>query len=123
MNTALWIIQGLVATALTASGIIIMIVPKEKLAKKLSWVNEYSNGMRYFICISKILGAVGLILPVQLNILPILTPVAACFIALFMLFAMRYHIIKKEYKDIPATVIFFVLALFIAYNRFSFGVI
>lgn len=118
MNTILWSIQGIVATALTVSGVIIMALPKEKLAKKLSWVNEYSNGMRYFICISKILGAIGLILPVYLNILPILTPIAACFIALIMLLAFRYHIIHKEYRDIPATVIFFILSVFIAYNLF-----
>jgi hypothetical protein len=72
--------QGIVATALTASGLIIMLMSKEKLATKLSWVKEYSDGMRYFICSSKILGAVGLILPMYLNILPIITPIAACCI-------------------------------------------
>jgi hypothetical protein len=118
MNTTLWIIQGIVATALTASGIIIMLLPKEKLISKLSWVKEYSDEMRYFICLVKILGAIGLILPMYLNILPILTPIASSCIALFMLFAMRYHFAKKEYKDVPATIIFFVLAIVIAYNRF-----
>ena len=118
MNTTLWILQGLVAIALTVSGLLIMLMPKEKLAPKLSWVKEYSNGMRYFICLSKILGAMGLILPMYLNIVPVLTPVSACCIALFMLLAMRYHFTKKEYKDVPATIIFFVLAFFIAYNRF-----
>lgn len=118
MNTTLWILQGIVATALIASGFIIMLMPKEKLTSKLSWVDAYSDGMRHFICSSKILGGIGLILPMYLNILPILTPIAACFIALFMLFAMRYHILHKEYKDIPATIIFFILALIIAYFRF-----
>ena len=116
MNTTLWIIQGIVATALIASGLIIMLLPKEKLASKLSWVDEYSDGKRYFICISKIAGGIGLILPIYLSILPILTPIAACCIALFMLFAMRYHFSKKEYKDVPATIIFF--ALIIVFFRF-----
>ena len=118
MNTTLWIMQGIVATALTASGLIIMLMPKEKLVSKLSWVKEYSDGMRYFICSSKILGAIGLIFPMYLNILPIFTSIAACCIAVFMLLAMRYHFSKNEYKDIPATIIFLVLAIFIAYNRF-----
>ena len=118
MNTTIWILQYIVATALTASGLIIMLMPKEKLSMKLSWVEEYSDGMRYFICSSKILGAIGLILPLYLNILPVLTPIAACCIALFMLLAMRYHFSKKEYKDVPATVIFFVLSILIAYFRF-----
>jgi len=118
MNTTLWILQGMVATALIASGLIIMLMPKEKLTPKLSWVDAYSDGMKIIICTSKILGGIGLILPMYLNILPILTPIAACFIALFMLLAMRYHLLHKEYKDIPATVIFFVLAIVIAYFRF-----
>ena len=74
MNTTIWILQGVVASALTVSGLIIMLMPKDKLVTKLSWVKEYSDGMRYFICYSKILGAMGLILPMYLNRLPILTP-------------------------------------------------
>ena len=118
MNTTIWILQGMVATALTLSGLIIMMLPKEKLAKKLTWLNEYSDGMRYFICSVKILGGIGLILPMYLNILPVLTPISACFIALFMLLAMRYHLIHKEYKDVPATVVFLILSVVIAYFRF-----
>lgn len=118
MNTTVWIIQGIVATVLTASGFITILVRKEKLATKLSWVKEYSDTMRYFIGSSKIAGAIGLILPTYLNIMPILTPIAACCIALFMLLAMRYHFSKKEYKDVPATVIFLALVIFIAFNRF-----
>lgn len=118
MNTTIWILQGTVAAALIASGLIIMLLPKEKLAQKLTWVSAYSDGMRFFICSSKILGGIGLILPQYLKILPVLTPVSACFIALFMLFAMRYHVLHKEYKDIPATVVFLILSLMIAYFRF-----
>ena len=118
MNTLLWILQVVLAVALTASGTIIMIIPKDKLAGKLSWVSEYTDQMRYFICYSKIAGAIGLILPLYLNILPILTPIAASFIALFMIFAMRYHFLHREYKDLPATIIFLVLSLFIAISRF-----
>jgi hypothetical protein len=117
MNTIVWATQILVAIALTVSGLVILLMPKQKLASKLSWVKAYSDGMRYFICVVKILGAIGLIFPFYLNIFPILTPVAAASISVFMLFAMRYHLTKKEYKDVPATMIFFVLALFILYNR------
>ncbi len=118
MNSTLWIMQAVVASALTASGFLIMFLPKKLLANKLSWVNEYSDTMRYFICITKILGALGLILPFYFSIVPILTPVAAVSIAIFMVFALRYHLQKNEYKDVPATLIFFVSTLFIAYYRF-----
>ncbi len=118
MNTTLWIIQGLLATVFAVSGSIILLVSKEKLAAKLTWVNEYSNGMRYFICTSKIAGAIGLILPMYFNILPVLTPIAAIGIATIMALAMSYHLRHKEYKDLPATILFFVLSVFVAYYRF-----
>ncbi|MFI5137247.1 MAG: DoxX family protein [Sphingobacteriales bacterium] len=118
MNTTLWTIQGILAIIFTASGSIIMLLPKEKSAAKLSWVNEYSDNTRLFICLSKIAGAAGLILPLWLNILPVLTPIAALGLATIMVLAMAYHIRKKEFKDVPATLLFMALALFIAYNRF-----
>ena len=118
MNTILWIIQGILATVFTLSGLLIMLLPKEKFVSRLSWVNEYSNNMRYFICGSKIAGAIGLILPMLLNILPVLTPIAALGIAAIMILAMAYHIKKKEYKDVPATLLFLALSLFVAFNRF-----
>ena len=118
MNTTLWITQGILATVFFTSGFVIILLPKEKLAKKLSWVKEFPDWLRYFICSSKINGAIGLILPMFLNILPILTPLAACGIALIMTLAMGYHLRKKEYKDVPATVIFLGLSVFVAVNRF-----
>ena len=118
MNTTLWIIQGILATVFAASGLIIMFLPKEKLATKLSWVKEFPDWLRYFICSSKITGAIGLILPIYLNILPILTPIAAFGIAMIMILAMGYHLRKKEYKDLPATIIFLCLSLFVAFHRF-----
>lgn len=118
MNTTIWIIQCVLATVFSASGLVIMWLPKKKLATRLSWVNEYSDGMRYFICSSKIAGAIGLILPMYLNILPILTPIAALGIATIMVLAIEYHIRKKEYKDLPAPIIFLALSLFVAYSRF-----
>ena len=118
MNTTTWIIQGILATVFFTSGWVILLLPKEKLATKLSWVREFPDWLRTFICSSKIAGALGLILPMYLNILPILTPLAACGIAMIMALAMGYHIRKKEYKDIPATIIFLVLSIFVAANRF-----
>lgn len=118
MNTTLWIIQGILAIVFFSSGLIILLMPKEKLAPKLSWVKEIPNWLRYFICSSKIAGAFGLILPLFLNILPVLTPIAACGIATIMILAMGYHIRKKEFKDIPATIIFLGLSVFVALNRF-----
>ncbi|TRX37390.1 DoxX family protein [Flavobacterium sp. ZT3R18] len=117
MNTTLWIIQGILATVFSLSGLIIYLL-KNKLASKLSWLNEYSPNMVLFICTSKIVGALGLILPVYFKVLPILTPIAGFGLATIMILAIAYHFRKKEYKDLPAAILFLALSLFVAFNRF-----
>lgn len=116
MHTSIWTAQVVLAAILTLSGSIILIF-KNRLKHRLTWLNEYSPDMVLFICISKIVGALGLVLPIYMGILPILTVFAALGIALFMVCAFMYHLKKKEYRDIPATVVFFLLAALIAYYR------
>ena len=117
MNTTVWIIQGILATIFALSGIIIYLF-RDKLKSKLSWLTEYSPRMVLFINVSKITGAFGLILPMYFNVLPILTPIAALGLATIMFLAMAYHFRKKEFKDLPATIIFLALSLLVAYHRF-----
>lgn len=109
--------EGILATVFTLSGTIIYVF-KDKLKSRLTWLTDYSPNMVLFICLSKIIGALGLILPIQFNFFPILTVIAALGLAIIMVLAMVYHIRKKEYKDIPATIIFLTISLFVAYNRF-----
>jgi DoxX-like family len=42
MNTGLWVSQGLLAFAFLASGIVKLVLPREKLAAKAAWVNDFS---------------------------------------------------------------------------------
>ncbi|HYG40723.1 MAG TPA: DoxX family protein [Cytophagales bacterium] len=116
METTIWTMQGILAAIFTASGLYILI-NTEKLKSKLSWLNAYSPTMVAFICIAKIAGAIGLVLPMLTGILPVLTPLASIGIALIMLLALVYHVRKKEYKDMPATIIFFIMAMFVALYR------
>ena len=111
------ITEGILATVFFLSGTIIYVF-KDKLKSRLSWLTAYSPNMVLFICLAKVMGALGIIFPVYFNVLPILTPIAAIGIATIMILAMRYHILKKEYKDIPATIVFLALSIFVAFNRF-----
>lgn len=119
MNTTLWIVQGLVAAALIVSGTLILVLPKATLAARMSWINAYSDGMRRFICLSKIAGGIGLTLPMALGVYPALTLAAAAGTIVLMLLAIRYHISKAEYKDLPANVVFIALATAILVLRWD----
>lgn len=47
-----------------------------------------------------------------------LASMAALGIALIMLLAFVYHIRRGEYKDVPATVLFFVVSVFLTFYKF-----
>lgn len=119
MNVLLWIIAGVLAAAFLAAGLGKATQPKEKLADKLEWVNDFSQGTVRFIGIAEILGAIGLILPGATGIAPILTPIAAVGLAITMVLAAVVHARRGETQLIVVNVVLFALALFVAIMRFG----
>jgi uncharacterized membrane protein YphA (DoxX/SURF4 family) len=118
MNTALWIVQGLLAAMFAFAGTTKLTQPKEKLEKQFPWVVEVSMGMVRFIGLSELLGAIGLIVPWVTGIIPVLTPVAAIGFCIIMVLATNMiHWKKKEYQSIAMNVVLFLLAAFVAYGR------
>jgi hypothetical protein len=116
MNIALWIAQGILAVFVFA-GFMKATTPRLKLAEKMPWALDYSDGMVKFIGISQILGGLGVILPWLTGIATWLTPLAAAGLALVMALAAIYHLRKGEYKEIIINLVFMSLALFVVYGR------
>jgi uncharacterized membrane protein YphA (DoxX/SURF4 family) len=119
MNITLWIIQGILAIIFCMSGIMILTQRKEKLSGKMPFVNDYSAAMVKLVAFAHIIGAVGLIFPLLLNILPILTPFASCGLSVVMLLAIGYNKKRNDNKTLVVDVIFFLLFSFVAYGRFK----
>jgi hypothetical protein len=117
MNTALWIIQGMLGGMMFILGVMKSFLPIEKL-NKLSWTTRNFKWFTRFVGISELLIGLGLILPQFTGILPILTPIAAIFLGLMMIFAIEEHIHHKEAHDIAKNVIILLLAAFVAVGRF-----
>jgi uncharacterized membrane protein YphA (DoxX/SURF4 family) len=80
-------------------------------------VEKYGVGLIRFIGIAEVLGALGLILPPALRILPILTPLAAIGLAIIMSLATALHASKGE--PIVTQVAFLLLTLFVVWGRGS----
>ena len=118
MNTAIWIVQILLALAFLMTGLIKLTQPKEKLAQQMGWVNDFSPSIVKTIGGVEILGAIGLIFPALTHILPILTPLAAVGLVLVMIGAAATHLRRKEYPMIVANIVLLLLAVFIVYGRF-----
>ena len=118
LHIALWVAQGLLATAFFMAGFMKLTMPINELAANgMSFVDAFSEGMVRFIGISELIGAIGLLLPALLRIKPILTPIAALGLATVMVLAAIYHITHSE-PPVP-NFILLALASFVAWGRFK----
>lgn len=115
MKYALWIAQVLLAAAFLMAGVMKTGAPIEQLAQNMPWAAEMP-GLTRFIGVSEALGGLGVLLPSITRIKPNLTPIAAAGLALVMLLAIGFHILRAEYMIVP-NVVLMSMALFVAYGR------
>jgi len=120
MNTSLWIVQGILAAMFAMAGIMKSTQPIDKLLKSgVTWADRFPLTTVRIIGVSELLGALGLILPLLLNIAPMLTPIAALALAFVQLLAIFHHAKHKENKAIVFNMVLLALAAFVAYGRFA----
>ena len=117
MNIALWAVQIILALVFLAAGFM-KTFQTAKTKETVDWARESSSGYIRFIGIAEILGALGLVLPWALDIVPILTPVSAVGLGIIMLLAAILHAKRHEGQGIFMAFILLVLAAFVAYFRF-----
>jgi len=115
----LWIAQVILAIMFFMAGAMKATQPIERLATQLPWATQVPAALVRFIGISELLGAIGATLPALLRIKPILTPLAASGLALIMLFASFFHLLRGEVFALPMTIILGSIALFVAWGRFK----
>ncbi|GIE33368.1 hypothetical protein Ait01nite_064130 [Actinoplanes italicus] len=120
MNVVLWIIAALLAAAFLGAGAMKLIQPKEKLAASgLAWTEDFTAGQIKTIGALEVLGAIGLILPAVLDVLPILVPVAAAGLAVTMIGAVVVHVRRGEGPGAVPAAVLLVLSLVVAWGRFG----
>jgi len=117
MNNILWIGQCVVALAFVASGIMKIVVPREKLLAKMKFFASWSRVTIKLLGTAELLGGMGLVAPGAVHILPALTPVAAICLAILMGGAIKTHVDLGERPVAPA--VLGAMALLIALGRFA----
>ncbi|WP_420632430.1 DoxX family protein [Candidatus Leptofilum sp.] len=117
MDIALWIVQGLLAIAFLMAGGMKLTQPKEKLAENMAWVEDFSANTVKGIGALEILGAIGLILPWALNIVPELTGFAALGLVLTMIGAAVTHVRRNETQMLVPNAVLGLLAAFVFVGR------
>lgn len=120
MNVTLWILAGLLALISLASGLMMLVQPREKLAASgFGWVEDFNTGSVKAIGTLKLLGAIGLVLPAAVGVAPVFVPLAATGWVLLMVGAMITHLRRGEAKNLPTNLVLLVIAAVIVWGRFG----
>lgn len=125
MHTTLWIITIVAAAAYAAGGTTMLLMSRERyrsMGRTQHWVDEFGDGHLKAIGAIKLLGAIGLVLPAALNIAPVLTPVAACGLALFMAGAATTRFRRSEWLYMAGDVFYLGVFVFLAWGWFALPV-
>ena len=117
MNIALWVAQALLAVVFLMAGLMKLTQPKEKLAPKMPFVEDFSSGVIRSIGLLELLGAIGVVAPLFTGVLPSLTAWAAVGLVLTMGGAMITHLRRKEYPNLIINIVLFGIAAFVAWGR------
>ncbi len=118
MNIIIWTLQGITAFIFMFSGINKSIYSEKTLvAKGQTGVEGLPLMLIRFIGITEILGAIGLMLPMLLNIYPNLTSISSICLGLIMIPAGIIHYKRKEFKNVIVNIVILLVCLTIAYFR------
>jgi uncharacterized membrane protein YphA (DoxX/SURF4 family) len=115
VETALWIVQVLLAAIFLVTGMTKLTQPRLKMAAgPMRWAADVSDAQFRAIGAVEVLGAIGLIVPAALGIAPLLTPLAAIGLVLTMVGAIRMHVRYAESDRLAVPIVVLALALFVA---------
>jgi len=121
VNIALWVVQGLLAAAYLAAGLMKLLRSREQMVASGSfeWAKDMTDGAVKAIGAVEVLGALGVVLPAALHLLPVLTPVAAVGLFLMMAGATVTHARRGEKSALGGPVVLGLVALAVAVLRFG----
>lgn len=119
MNTALWIVQGVLAAAFLVAGFMKLTRSKDQLSDSMGWVDQFEQSHIRGIGAAEVAGALGLVLPGLTGVAPVLTPVAAVGLVALMVGAAITHARRGELPMIAVNVVLAAMAAFVAWGRFT----
>lgn len=122
MNIALWIIACVAAVVYTIGGASQALLTKEKyrsIGASQHWADDFSAGHLKAIGVTKIIGALGLVLPAVSGVAPVLVPLAACGLMLVMAGAATTRFRRSEWTYLVGDVFFLGVFAFLAWGRFA----
>ena len=99
MIVVYFIVAGILALLSLATGLMKIVRPKEKLltmGAPFQWANDFSQNQIRGIGALEVLGAIGVILPMAIQVVPVLSPLAALGLAVLQAGAFVVHSRRGE---------------------------
>ena len=115
-HISLWILQVLLAGMFLMVGYMKTFTPIDELSEAAPIAAELPALIR-FIGISELAAGLGLLFPAALRIRPQLTVWAAAGLALVMVLALLFHLMRGEYSAIGTNIFLAALAGIVAWGR------
>jgi uncharacterized membrane protein len=126
METAVWIVAGVLAALYLTAGILKTTQPLDKLAGPMPWTTSLTLTQVRLVGVAELLGATGLVLPKLLDTVDArsgvegtLTALAATGLALIQVGAVGLHLKRGEPNVLALNIVLFAAAAFVAAGRFG----
>jgi len=114
VDVALWILQAVVAL-LFASSFYLHALAYERSKVTIRWLASIPRWSATGIGILELAGAIGVVLPAATHVAVWL---AASLLAVLMVFAVVFHLARREYPNVAVNAFIGVLAAAVAYGRY-----
>jgi hypothetical protein len=120
-NTWLWILAGFLAAIFVGTGLLRLTTPRERLVEAgMGWAGDFSPGQIRLIGIAELLGAIALVVPPLVGVVPVLAPVAAVCLTVLMAGATAVHIRRREFLP-DALLALALVAMCVVVAAYRFG--
>ena len=114
MNVVLWILQVLLALVFLAHGLLVLMPPPEIAAQMNAALPRW---FWLFLGVAEVLAAIGVTLPGVLRIQPRLVVWAAAGMAVVMISATIWHLVRSEWSSVGITTVLLAMAAVVLYMR------
>ncbi len=109
--------QALLALNFLFTGFMKLTAPKEKLVQLIGWPEDYSMKTVKFFGVWELIGAVGVVLPIFVEGIAIVTPLAATGLGLIMAGSMVVHIQREDIAKLTMSLVMFFVAVLAGFGR------
>ena len=114
MKIALWIVQGLLAAAFLAHGLMFLFPPAAVEAQMNASLPRW---FQLFLGVAEVAAAIGITVPGILRVRTELVPLASVGIMIVMIAATIFHVVRVEYSSAMITLVLLLLATLVAWQR------